>query len=43
MTKSQLKVLKKEELLDEAKKLGLKVAAHLRKDELVEWIIDLAA
>ena len=40
MTKSQLKVLKKEELLDEAKKLGLKVAAHLRKDELVEWIID---
>ena len=40
MTKSQLKVLKKEELLDEAKKLGLKVAAHLRKDELVEWIIE---
>ncbi len=40
MTKSQLKVLKKEELLDEAKRLGLKANSHLRKDELVAWIIE---
>ena len=40
MTRSQLKILKKEELLDEARKLGLKMPAHLRKDELVERIAE---
>jgi len=40
MTRSQLKILKKEELLDEARRLGLKMPANLRKDELVERIVE---
>src|SRR5262245_30624688 len=40
MTRSQLNNLKKEELLEEAKKIGLKAVATLRKDQLVERIVE---
>ena len=40
MTKSQLKVLNKDELLNEGKKLGLKALAGLRKDQLVDRIAE---
>lgn len=39
MTRSQLNVLKKEALLEEARKLGLRALNNLRKDQLVEKII----